>query len=605
MRQWIDKLQEERTLQPEEFRQLLTECDGESLRYINKQAQEVSLRHFGNRIFIRGLIEVSNCCRNNCYYCGIRKGNPNLERYRLSTENILNCCKQGYDLGFRTFVLQGGEDPVLTDERIEDIVSTIRRSYPDCAITLSLGEKSREAYERFFQAGANRYLLRHETYDKEHYQQLHPTGMSCEHRLQCLRDLKDIGYQTGTGIMVGSPGQTIKHLIQDILFIEQLRPEMIGIGPFLPHGETPFAQSPSGTVEQTLLLLSIFRLMHPSALIPATTALATLTPDGRERGILAGANAAIMSATTTGAVAQSKNDIPWNKHVRQKKTPGDLAVDFVIVLLLVFTVVAVLYPLWFVVIASFSDPNAVAGGEVTLLPKGVTFVGYAKVFANHRIWQGYLNTIIYSVVGTAVNMSVTIPCAFALSRREFKPRRVIMFLFTVTMFISGGLIPNYLLYKALGINNTMWVFILPGAVSVYNVIVARSFFETSIPEELHDAAQIDGLSYFGYFFKIVLPLSSAILAVIGLYYFVGHWNDFMTGLIYITDDSKQPLQVVLQQLLLVAQGTGTNVNAAAQQQAADQIKFGIIIVSTLPLLVLYPFLQKYFNKGVMLGAVKG
>lgn len=203
-----------------------------------------------------------------------------------------------------------------------------------------------------------------------------------------------------------------------------------------------------------------------------------------------------------------------------------------------FTVVAVLYPLWFVVIASFSDPNAVAGGEVNLLPKGVTFVGYAKVFANHRIWQGYLNTIIYSVVGTAVNMAVTIPCAFALSRREFKPRRVIMFLFTVTMFVSGGLIPNYLLYKALGINNTMWVFILPGAVSVYNVIVARSFFETSIPEELHDAAQIDGLSYFGYFFKIVLPLSSAILAVIGLYYFVGHWNDFMTGLIYITDDTK-------------------------------------------------------------------
>ena len=312
-----------------------------------------------------------------------------------------------------------------------------------------------------------------------------------------------------------------------------------------------------------------------------------------------------MSATIE-AVTQNKNDIPWNKHVRQKQKPGDLAVSGVINVLLLLTIVAVLYPLWFVVIASFSNPNAVAGGEVLLLPKGVTFAGYAKVFANQRIWQGYLNTIIYSVVGTAVNMAVTIPCAFALSRREFKPRRVIMFLFTVTMFISGGLIPNYLLYKALGINNTMWVFILPGAVSVYNVIVARSFFETSIPEELHDAAQIDGLSYFGYFFKIVLPLSSAILAVIGLYYFVGHWNDFMTGLIYITDDkSKQPLQVVLQQLLLVAQGTGTNVNAAAQQQAADQIKFGIIIVSTLPLLVLYPFLQKYFNKGVMLGAVKG
>lgn len=312
-----------------------------------------------------------------------------------------------------------------------------------------------------------------------------------------------------------------------------------------------------------------------------------------------------MSATIE-AVTQNKNDIPWNKHVRQKQKPGDLAVSGVINVLLLLTIVAVLYPLWFVVIASFSNPNAVAGGEVLLLPKGgVTFAGYAKVFANQRIWQGYLNTIIYSVVGTAVNMAVTIPCAFALSRREFKPRRVIMFLFTVTMFIAGGLIPNYLLYKSLGINNSMWVFILPGAVSVYNVIVARSFFETSIPEELFDAAQIDGLSYFGYFFKIVLPLSSAILAVIGLYYFVGHWNDFMTGLIYITDDKKQPLQVVLQQLLLVAQGTGTNVNAAAQQQAADQIKFGIIIVSTLPLLVLYPFLQKYFNKGVMLGAVKG
>ena len=311
-----------------------------------------------------------------------------------------------------------------------------------------------------------------------------------------------------------------------------------------------------------------------------------------------------MSATIE-AVTQNKNDIPWNKHVRQKQKPGDWAVSGIINVLLLLTIVAVLYPLWFVVIASFSNPNAVAGGEVLLLPKDVTFAGYAKVFANQRIWQGYLNTIIYSVVGTAVNMAVPIPCAFALFRSEFKPRRVIMFLFTVTMFIAGGLIPNYLLYKSLGINNTMWVFILPGAVSVYNVIVARSFFETSIPEELFDAAQIDGLSYFGYFFKIVLPLSSAILAVIGLYYFVGHWNDFMTGLIYITDDTKQPLQVVLQQLLLVAQGTGTNVNAAAQQQAADQIKFGIIIVSTLPLLVLYPFLQKYFNKGVMLGAVKG
>ncbi|WP_094690296.1 carbohydrate ABC transporter permease [Aeriscardovia aeriphila] len=298
-------------------------------------------------------------------------------------------------------------------------------------------------------------------------------------------------------------------------------------------------------------------------------------------------------------------NIPFNKKVRPSMTAGDRTVSIIINVILVLVVIATLYPLWFVVIASFSNPTSVAAGTVTVLPKNVTWVGYAKVFANARIWRGYMNTILYSVLGTAVNMAVTIPCAFALSRREFKPRRVILFLFTVTMFIGGGLIPNYLLYKSLGINNTMWVFILPGAVSVYNVIVARSFFETSIPEELHDAAQIDGLSYFGYFFRIVLPLSSAILAVIGLYYFVGHWNDFMTGLIFITDDTKQPLQVVLQQLLLVAQGTGTNVDAAAQQQAADQIKFGIIIVSTAPLLILYPFLQKYFNKGVMLGAVKG
>lgn len=291
MKQWIvNKLQEERTLLPEEFRQLLSGCDAETLRYINERAREVSLRQFGNKIYIRGLIEVSNCCRNNCYYCGIRKGNANIERYRLSEESILDCCWQGYELGFRTFVLQGGEEAALTDERMEAIVAHIRRSFPDCAITLSLGEKSREVYDRFFRAGANRYLLRHETYDEAHYQQLHPAEMSAKRRLQCLQDLKEIGYQTGTGIMVGSPGQTVEHLVQDILFIERLRPEMIGIGPFLPHHDTPFANCPSGTVEQTLLLLSIFRLMYPSALIPATTALATLAPDGRERGILAGAN---------------------------------------------------------------------------------------------------------------------------------------------------------------------------------------------------------------------------------------------------------------------------------------------------------------------------
>ena len=225
MKQWIDKLRQERTLSPEELRQLLTGCDAETLRYINKQAQEVALRHFGNKIYIRGLIEVSNCCRNNCYYCGIRKGNPNIERYRLNLESILDCCRQGYKLGFRTFVLQGGEDPALTDDRIEMTVARIRQDYPDCAITLSLGEKSRDAYERFFRAGANRYLLRHETYNESHYWQLHPAEMSGKQRLQCLADLKDIGYQTGTGIMVGSPGQTVEHIIEDILFIEKLQPK--------------------------------------------------------------------------------------------------------------------------------------------------------------------------------------------------------------------------------------------------------------------------------------------------------------------------------------------------------------------------------------------
>ena len=290
MKQWIDKLRQERTLTPEEFRQLLTGCDAEILRYINKQAQEVALRHFGNKIYIRGLIEVSNCCRNNCYYCGIRKGNPNIERYRLSRESILDCCRQGYELGFRTFVLQGGEDPALTDDRIEMTVARIRQNYPDCAITLSLGEKSRDAYERFFRAGANRYLLRHETHNEEHYRKLHPEEMSLKHRLQCLQWLKEIGYQTGTGIMVGTPGQTLTHLVEDLLFIEQFQPQMIGIGPFIPHHDTPFGTEPAGSVGMTLKLLSLFRLMHPSALIPSTTALATLSPDGREKGILAGAN---------------------------------------------------------------------------------------------------------------------------------------------------------------------------------------------------------------------------------------------------------------------------------------------------------------------------
>lgn len=290
MKQLIDKLRHEHRLTGEEYATLLSCQDADALWHLQQQAREVALSRFGNKIFIRGLIEIGNRCRNNCYYCGIRKGNAAVTRYSLTREEILECCRQGYALGFRTFVMQGGEDPAQTDEWIEQTIAAIRREFPDCAITLSLGEKPREAYERFFRAGANRYLLRHETHNEQHYRLLHPAEMSLSHRLQCLQGLKETGYQTGTGIMVGSPGQRIEHLVEDLLFIEQFRPEMIGIGPFIPHHDTPFAKAPAGSVEMTLKLLSIFRLMHPPALIPATTALATLAADGRERGILAGAN---------------------------------------------------------------------------------------------------------------------------------------------------------------------------------------------------------------------------------------------------------------------------------------------------------------------------
>ncbi len=303
----------------------------------------------------------------------------------------------------------------------------------------------------------------------------------------------------------------------------------------------------------------------------------------------------------------SKVKVRAEKRKAQHKTVSDWIVDIVIAALLVLIVASVIYPLWFIIIASFSDPALVAQGKVVLVPQGVNFKGYEKIIMDERIWTGYRNTIIYSLLGTAVNLLVTLPTAFALSRVEFKPRRIILFIFTFTMFFGGGLIPSYLLMKDLGILNSMWVFILPGAFSVYNMIIARSFFETSIPEELRDAAQVDGLSYFSYFMRIVLPLSGAIIAVIGLYYFVGHWNDYFTGLIYIRDLDKQPLQNILQMILLSNQtGQGAaSMSALESQNFADQIKFGVIIVSTLPLLVIYPFLQKYFNKGVMIGAVKG
>ena len=258
--------------------------------YLFEKARQVAKKHYSNKIYTRGLIEISNYCKNNCYYCGIRAGNKNVSRYRITKEEILACCDKGYEIGFRTFVLQGGEDSYYDDEVVCDIVSQIKENYPDCAVTLSLGERSRTSYEKMFKAGADRYLLRHETANPEHYRVLHPQNMSYDNRMECLKNLKDIGYQVGCGIMVGSPGQTIENLVKDLRFMKMFQPHMVGIGPFLSQKDTPFANKNNGSVEQTLCLLAIIRLMLPKVLLPATTALGTAAEDGREKGILAGAN---------------------------------------------------------------------------------------------------------------------------------------------------------------------------------------------------------------------------------------------------------------------------------------------------------------------------
>lgn len=258
--------------------------------YLHEKAREVADGIYGKEVYVRGLIEFTNYCKNDCYYCGIRRSNREAQRYRLTEEEIMECAHEGYKLGFRTFVLQGGEDPFFTDDKICSIVQRIRHEYPDCAITLSIGEKDKESYKRYFDAGANRYLLRHETANDEHYCRLHPPELSLENRKKCLRDLKEIGYQVGCGFMVGSPYQTVDTLYEDLQFIKELSPHMVGIGPFIPQHATPFADEKAGTLEQTLRLLSIIRLIHPHVLLPATTALGTIHPQGRELGIKAGAN---------------------------------------------------------------------------------------------------------------------------------------------------------------------------------------------------------------------------------------------------------------------------------------------------------------------------
>ncbi|MDR2792483.1 MAG: [FeFe] hydrogenase H-cluster radical SAM maturase HydE [Treponema sp.] len=268
----------------------ITTRDPDEAEALFAEARKVRERYYGNAVYFRGLIEFTNYCKNDCFYCGIRASNKNVGRYRLSVEQILQCCTLGNILGYKTFVLQGGEDPFFTDERIVEIVTAIRREYPNHAITLSIGEKERKSYEMFFEAGANRYLLRHETADNAHYAAMHPASMSLAHRKQCLFTLKEIGYQVGAGFMVGTPFQTPETLLEDLRFLEELKPAMVGIGPFIPAAGTPFGEEAQGSLEQTLRMVALSRILLPKALIPATTALGTISSQGRERGLMAGAN---------------------------------------------------------------------------------------------------------------------------------------------------------------------------------------------------------------------------------------------------------------------------------------------------------------------------
>lgn len=286
-----EKLIGNHELTKEEFIGLMQAADDADVRErLRTEAVRLRKKYYGDKVFTRGLIEFTNYCKNDCYYCGIRRGNRNAQRYRLTKEEILECCREGYSLGFRTFVLQGGEDPYYTDERMTEIIRSIKEEYPDCALTLSIGEKPYESYRKFREAGADRYLLRHETADEAHYGMLHPESMRLETRKKCLYDLKSLGYQVGAGFMVGSPGQTPETLAEDMLFLKELQPHMVGIGPFLPHHETKFSEEKAGSVDQTLFLLSVIRILLPKVLLPATTALGTADPRGREKGMEAGAN---------------------------------------------------------------------------------------------------------------------------------------------------------------------------------------------------------------------------------------------------------------------------------------------------------------------------
>jgi len=288
--EYIERLARGEMLTRNEFAELIENRDDGLMEYAARKAVEIRIREYGRDIYVRGLIEFTNHCRNDCYYCGIRRSNSSASRYRLTPDEIIECCRAGHELGFRTFVLQGGEDMSYSDDTICSIISSIKTLFPDCAVTLSIGEHSYESYKAYFDAGADRYLLRHETANAEHYSKLHPAELSLENRKECLWNLKKIGYQVGAGFMVGSPYQTSRDLAEDMLFLYELKPQMVGIGPFIPQHDTPFADHKAGTWQETCFLLSLIRIMLPRVLLPSTTALGTIHPTGREKGILAGAN---------------------------------------------------------------------------------------------------------------------------------------------------------------------------------------------------------------------------------------------------------------------------------------------------------------------------
>lgn len=295
----IEKLSNNTSLSLSEYEELIESRDEESALELRRLAMSAKEKYYGNKVYIRGLIEVSNICKNDCLYCGIRRSNTSCDRYRLSPDEIFDCCINGYSLGFRTFVMQGGEDPYFSDDLLVPLINKIKLNFPDCAITLSLGERSKESYSKLFKAGADRYLLRHETANAEHYSKLHPKEMSFDARMRCLKELKEIGFQTGCGFMVGSPYQNVSDIAKDLKFIEEFSPDMCGIGPFIPHDATPFNSESAGSVELTCYLLSIIRLIKPNILLPATTALGTLMDGGREMGILSGANVVMPNLSPT------------------------------------------------------------------------------------------------------------------------------------------------------------------------------------------------------------------------------------------------------------------------------------------------------------------